>query len=245
MRIAIVSDVHSNLAALEAVLAHAEQERALDQVWTLGDHVGYGPQPVECLDALGKFELRAVAGNHDLAAVGIIDTRDFNAAAAAANAWNAAQLTDDARAYLTGLPLTIVLDEMSLAHGSLRNPVWEYVITLDAALGQFEHMTTRYSFVGHTHVPLFIEEGDDGCAPAARMLEDGDLVELGGSRLILNPGGVGQPRDGDPRSAYAVYDTDEQTVEFHRVEYDIKRTQRAMKAAGLPSSLISRLAEGR
>ncbi|HLZ72429.1 MAG TPA: metallophosphoesterase family protein [Dehalococcoidia bacterium] len=252
MRIAVVSDVHANLAAVEAVLRHAEGERALDAVWSLGDLVGYGPQPSDCLALLRGQRFHSVAGNHDLAASAVIDTEDFNPAAAAANAWNASQLDEDERSFLRGLPRTLELEAMQLAHGSLRDPVWEYLITIPGALAQFERMTARFSFVGHTHVPLvFIEggEGGEGGESAFELdyeqPEAGSVRLLGEQRLILNPGSVGQPRDGDPRAAYAIYDTAAQTVVFHRVEYEIARTQAAMVAAELPRSLIERLSHGR
>jgi diadenosine tetraphosphatase ApaH/serine/threonine PP2A family protein phosphatase len=245
MRLAVVSDVHSNLAALEAVLHHAEGENALDELWVLGDLVGYGPQPSECLALLRRYELRVVAGNHDLAAVGSIDTRDFNAAAATANRWNALQLGDQEKDFLRGLPRKLVLNAVSLVHGSLRGPVWEYMLSIDAALAQFRLMTTPFSLVGHTHVPLLFEEGRGGGEPEASLLQDGEVLELGDTRLIINPGGVGQPRDGDPRAAYAVYDVEAATFTFHRVQYDIARTQQAMTDADLPPKLIERLSHGR
>lgn len=246
MRIAVVSDVHANLAALESVLRHAEDEHALDAVWSLGDLVGYGPQPSECLARLRGFDFLSVAGNHDLAASAVIDTEDFNPAAAAANAWNAGQLDEEELAFLRELPRTLELEQMQLAHGSLRDPVWEYLITIPGALAQFELMTAPFSFVGHTHVPLVFVEGSEAAfdldyvQPAA-----GQVVQLAEHRLILNPGSVGQPRDGDPRAAYAVYDTAAQTVAFYRVEYDIAATQAVMAEAGLPQNLIERLSRGR
>jgi diadenosine tetraphosphatase ApaH/serine/threonine PP2A family protein phosphatase len=245
MRAAILTDVHSNLAALEAVLAHAARQQALDQIWSMGDLVGYGPQPSECLARLQEHDFQSVSGNHDLAVVGGIDTRWFNAAAATTNLWNANRITEEERAYLKGLPKTLVLDDISLVHGSLRDPVWEYMFSLDAAIAQFEEMTTPFSLVGHTHVPLVFVEQPDGLAPEWREIADGDVVELSDRRLIMNPGGVGQPRDGDPRAAYAIYDGDARTVAFHRVPYDIERTQAIMAEAGLPPSLISRLTRGR
>ena len=247
MRIAVLSDIHANLAALEAVLAHAEAQQALDEVWALGDLVGYGPRPSESLALLREQPLRAVAGNHDLAAIGAIGTEEFNPAAATANHWTARQLSEDDVSFLAGLDRTIVDAPFSLAHGSLRDPVWEYVITTIAALHQFAAMTTPYSFVGHTHVPLAISErgGRDATLGPVLAPADGETVTLDDVRLIINPGSVGQPRDGDPRASYAVYDSDERRVRFHRVEYDIARTQREMAAAKLPSTLISRLSAGR
>lgn len=245
MRITLVTDVHANLAALEAVLARAEQERALDELWVMGDLVGYGPCPTACLNRLREFELHAVAGNHDLAALGEIDTRDFNPDAATANAWTAEQLTPEDVAFLRGLPEVLVRPGITLVHGSLRHPVWEYLITGDAAAAQFAIQETPYSLIGHTHLPMVFEEVPGRKMPIIWPLSDGDVLELGERRLIINPGGLGQPRDGDPRTAFGIYDTDERTISLHRIPYDIERTQEAMAGAGLPERLIHRLSYGR
>jgi predicted phosphodiesterase len=246
VRIAVVSDVHSNLAALEAVLQHAEEHKALDAVWSLGDFVGYGPQPNEVIALLSSHSLLAVSGNHDLAATGAIDTNDFNPDAAAANALNAADLTPESRHFLRDLPEITSASDLSciICHGSLRSPSWEYLITEEAARTQFELMETPWSFVGHTHIPLIIEMEAGGTLQARRP-QSGESLELSGRRLILNPGGVGQPRDGDPRAAYAIVDTQEQTVEFWRVAYPIEQTQALMAATDMPVRLIDRLARGR
>lgn len=247
MRIAVLSDVHANLAALEAVLKHAEARKGLDFVWSLGDFVGYGPQPNEILSLLRRYPLSGVAGNHDRAATGAIGTSDFNEDAAIANVWNARQLNEASAEFLRDLP-EVLLDQAAQAvccHGSLRFPLWEYLYTDEAALAQFERMTTPYSFVGHTHVPLVIEEFDGRGGLDAFQPGDGECVELGERRLILNPGGVGQPRDGDPRAAYALLDTDAQTATFFRVAYAIEKTQALMIDAGLPVRLIARLSVGR
>jgi predicted phosphodiesterase len=246
MRIAVVSDVHANVAALGAVLRHAEEQRALDAVWSLGDVVGYGPQPNEALKLLRDQQLTAVSGNHDLAATGLMDTSDFNEDAAIANAWNAANLIPDNAQFLRELPAieTRTAEKIVLCHGTLRSPAWEYLFTEEAAQAQFARMTVQWSFVGHTHVPLVVEEGDNGAILADRP-DSGDVIRLGDRRLILNPGAVGQPRDGDPRAAYAILDTAKALVEFYRVPYPIEETQAAMAAAGLPRWLIERLSEGR
>lgn len=245
MRIAVVTDVHANLAALEAVLRHAEQQQALDEVWSMGDLVGYGPQPTECLALLRRYSLSTVIGNHDLAAVGGMDTTAFNPEAAAANAWTADALTEGDSAFLRDLPEVLVRDSITLVHGSLRMPVWEYIFGPEPAIEHLKLQQTPYSFIGHTHLPMVFEEAPDRRLPIIWPLSDGDVLELGGRRLIINPGGLGQPRDGDPRTAYAIYDTDERTVSLFRIPYDIEATQRAMTAAGLPERLIRRLSFGR
>jgi predicted phosphodiesterase len=245
MRIAVVSDIHSNLAALDAVLRHAREQRALEAVWSLGDIVGYGPQPNEVIERLAEHDAVSVSGNHDLAASGRIDTDEFNGDAAVACLWNASRLTDGSTSYLSDLSSVVHSPEgCVLCHGSLRDPTWEYMVTEEAAEAQFELMDVAWSFVGHTHIPLAIERLEDGQIRARRP-ESGDTVRLEGRTFILNPGGVGQPRDGDPRAAYAVLDTAAQTAQFWRVPYAIKDTQRLMTAAGLPVRLIERLSAGR
>lgn len=245
MQIAVLTDVHANLAALEAVLRHAERERAVDQVWVLGDLVGYGAEPTECLTLLQRYRLLAVAGNHDLAAIGRLDTSQFNAEAAEASRWTATRLSAADRSFLEDLPETLLQPPITLVHGSLRLPVWEYIVDEESANAQFDRQATPYSFVGHTHLPVVFEEVPGRRRPIIWPLSHGDVLTLGERRLIVNPGGVGQPRDGDPRAAYAVYDTDERTVALHRVPYDIERTQRVMTRAGLPERLIQRLSYGR
>ncbi|OHD76557.1 MAG: hypothetical protein A2V99_16590 [Spirochaetes bacterium RBG_16_67_19] len=246
MRIAIVADVHSNLDALETVLRHAEEQKALEQVWCLGDTVGYGPEPNACLALLRRYNALTVPGNHDLAAIGLLSTEDFNPDAAAAAAWTALQIVPDERTYLENLPHVVRQGEFTLVHGSLRWPIWEYLYTPEVALAHLELQETPYSLVGHTHVPLLVKEDQgspDGCL--MNYLEDGTALELRDRRLVINPGSVGQPRDGDPRTSYAIYDDEARTVTVHRLEYDIAATQQKMAAAGLPAWLIRRLSRGR
>jgi len=249
MRIAIISDVHANLAALEAVLHHAEDAGPIDGVWCLGDTVGYGPQPSECIARLRELGATLVAGNHDRAATGMMGVEEFNADAATAALWTRDHLEVDAAAYLDALP-EVTQDpqrEFTLVHGTLRWPLWEYLYSYEAAQAHLECQETPFSLVGHTHVPTLVAEGaefEHGCE--MYYLEDGGSVPLPGDRkIVINPGGVGQPRDGDPRAAYAIYDTEARTVTVHRVEYDIAATQALMEAAGLPRRLIDRLAVGR
>jgi len=248
MRIAIISDVHANLAALEAVLRHAEAAGPIDAVWCLGDTVGYGPQPSECVARLREAGATAVAGNHDRAATGKMGVEDFNADAATAALWTRDHLEEDTAAYLDALPeVARPSEEFTLVHGTLRWPLWEYLYSYEAARAHLERQETPFSLVGHTHVPMLGAEGaefEHGCE--MYYLEDGQSVPLPDDRkIVLNPGGVGQPRDGDPRAAYALYDTDARTVTVHRVEYDIAATQALMEAAGLPRRLIDRLSVGR
>jgi diadenosine tetraphosphatase ApaH/serine/threonine PP2A family protein phosphatase len=244
VRIAIVSDIHANLPAFEALLAHAGGADRIDALWCLGDTVGYGPHPNECVTLLRTFDGRAVAGNHDLAACGKMGTEEFNEAAAQAAHWTARELSDASRAFLEELPLVATEDEATLVHGSLRWPEWEYLLSSEQAQAQFELQRTPVSLVGHSHIPFTCAE-QPGSPPRLVHARDGDRIELGEGRWIVNPGGAGQPRDGDPRASYALYDSDERTVTHARVEYDIAATQRAMEEAGLPRWLIERLSEGR
>ena len=248
MRIAIVSDVHANLAALEAVLRHAEAASPIDGIWCLGDSVGYGPKPSQCVARLRKAGATLVAGNHDRAATGQMGVEEFNADAATAAIWTRDHLEEDAAAYLDALPeVARPSAEFTLVHGTLRRPIWEYLYSYEAARAHLELQETPFSLVGHTHVPMLVAEGaeyEHGCE--MYHLEHGSSVALTEERkLVLNPGAIGQPRDGDPRAAYALYDAEARTVSVQRVEYDIAATQALMEAAGLPRRLIDRLSVGR
>jgi diadenosine tetraphosphatase ApaH/serine/threonine PP2A family protein phosphatase len=244
MRIVIVADIHSNLEAFEAVLEHAAAQRPIDRLWCLGDVVGYAADPSACVALLRQYPHTAVAGNHDLAAVGKLPTDDFNAAAAWAAAWTARQLSAEEREYLSSLPFVAVEGDFTLVHGSLRSPEWEYLLSADAAAEHLRLQETPYGLVGHSHIP-FVALEREGSMAAMAALKDGDVLKLGEVRLVVNPGGVGQPRDGDPRASYAVYDDEGRTITLHRVEYDLEETQRKILEAGLPRHLAERLAHGR
>jgi predicted phosphodiesterase len=244
MRIAIVSDVHSNTEALTAVFRHAEAGGALDAVWCLGDIVGYGPEPSAVLAMLRTQNLTSVAGNHDLAAAGGIGVEEFNSYAAEAAIWSGEQLSEAERRYLLALPLTQMARDFTLVHGTLREPEWEYLLTGEQAQMQFELQTTTYSLVGHSHLPFRFEE-QIGAAPQLTIARDGERLAVGDGRCILNPGSVGQPRDGDPRASYLLYDEGAASVTWHRVEYDIAATQQKMRAARLPTWLSERLSMGK
>jgi diadenosine tetraphosphatase ApaH/serine/threonine PP2A family protein phosphatase len=250
MRIIVVADIHSNREAFEAVLAHAESGPAcpaggpIDRLWCLGDVVGYAADPAACIALLRRYPHTAVVGNHDLAAVRELGTGDFNIVAARAAAWTADHLSPDERQYLSSLPLVVVEDEFTLVHGTLRHPVWEYLLSGDAAAEHLRLQDTPYSLVGHSHVPFVVVENEESL-PVLVPLKDGDVIQLGEGRIILNPGGVGQPRDGDPRASYAVYDSEARTITLHRVEYDVERAQRKIREAGLPPYLAERLTYGR
>ena len=241
MRYAILADIHGNLAAFKAVLDDIEGRGGVDEIWCLGDIIGYGPEPSECIALLRDHDHLCVAGNHDWAAIGMVDVSDFNPDAAAACLWTGRQLSEDDVAYVGSLPLVLTRGEFTIVHGSPREPTWEYVVSVPSAVANFRVFDTRYCLVGHSHVPLVFELVEETCLVRELPAE----LELGENRLIINPGGVGQPRDGDPRAAYAVYDEDRGVVYHYRVPYDIEVTQRKMVECGLPRFLVSRLSIGR
>lgn len=242
MRYLILSDIHANLMALEAVLADAP---AFDKIWCLGDLVGYGPNPNECVERLQDFSHLSLAGNHDWAALGKTDLDNFNTDARIANAWTQAELTLRVREYLEALPASIEQEGFFLAHASPREPVWEYILDANVARANFAYFSTRICLVGHTHIPI-IFVWDEQRGRAETLLPPlSEPLALGRHRMLINPGSVGQPRDGDPRASYALLDTTSMTCEFRRVAYPVAITQERMRARGLPRRLIDRLEFGR
>ncbi|MHB1357440.1 MAG: metallophosphoesterase family protein [Anaerolineae bacterium] len=241
MHILVVTDIHSNLVALEAVLASAG---TYDQLWSLGDIVGYGPEPNECISLLTAHEHIAIPGNHDWGVLGKIELDDFNTDARKANQWTRLVLTAESMAYLENTPQTIEQGEVTLAHGSPRHPVWEYITRTDTAQQNFAHFKTRICLVGHTHIPaIYWQPGPDTpCMAIQPKIDQPFSCEEG--RYIINPGSVGQPRDGDPRAAYLILDTEACTVEHRRVAYDLHATQKKMRTAGLSARNIARLEYG-
>jgi predicted phosphodiesterase len=241
MRVAVVSDIHSNLHALEAVLAAIDAE-APDELWCLGDIVGYGARPNECCAAIAERADVCLAGNHDLAVRGTIDLAEFGGEAGVAARWTRDVLEPEAQELLDRLEPQGAAHGVALYHGSARDPVWEYVLSDEAAFVTIVLANAPLVLVGHRHVALQIalsgEEVSGGGAPA------GTEIELDGVQALLNPGSVGQPRDSDPRAAYLLLDLDAQRASFRRVEYDVARTQQEMRAAGLPELLAARLELG-
>jgi len=241
MRVAVVSDIHSNLHALEAVLAAIDAD-APDELWCLGDVVGYGPRPSECCALIERRADVCLAGNHDLAVRGTLDMNEFHGDAARAARLNRAALTPESHAYLDTLEPKGAAHGVALYHGSARDPVWEYVLSDEAAVATLALAGSPVVLVGHSHIALrFTESGrelEGVLAPA------GTVAELADGPTILNPGSVGQPRDGDPRAAYLLLDLSARRAEFRRVEYDVARTQREMEDADLPGALAARLAFG-
>ncbi len=288
MRFAILSDIHGNFEALEAVLRDierfsVEQRASIDGLWCLGDIVGYGPEPRQCVQRVRDVTQFCVAGNHDWAAIGKLDLEEFTEVAANSAKWTAAQLSALDRIYLRGLPEVTGFGEFTLTHGSPLNPIWEYLTSPLAATPNFAAFETPFCLVGHTHVPTIFLLPDDvrplPAPPKVLLSEatrtlfapgDSDLMPFpdmgamsGGlgtlcehltpapglwlmpehRRAIINPGSVGQPRDGDPRASYIIYDSG-LGFEFRRVEYDVATTQRKMTEQGLSSRMAARLEKG-
>jgi diadenosine tetraphosphatase ApaH/serine/threonine PP2A family protein phosphatase len=241
MRVAVISDIHANEQALDAVLG-AIDAAVPDAIWCLGDVVGYGPAPNQCCAVVAERADVCLVGNHDLVVLGRLDAADFNEDAAAAALWTRHELDDESRAFLDRLEPSAVVPGAELFHASARDPIWEYVLSAEAAYGSLIATTAPLVLVGHSHVPLAIGL-DDASNLHGGLAEGGSEIELAG-RWLLNPGSVGQPRDGDARAAWLELDTDAGRARFHRVEYAIEETQAAMRARGLPEALAERLAHG-
>jgi diadenosine tetraphosphatase ApaH/serine/threonine PP2A family protein phosphatase len=241
MRVLIISDIHANKTALEAVLAKAGN---VDAAWCLGDLVGYGPDPNECVMRVRQLpNLVCIIGNHDAAAMQQIDEDTFNPEARTAIIWTRRALSESTRSFLNALPETAMIFNVSLSHGSPRHPVWEYLLDTRTASLSFEYFRTDYCLVGHTHLPVMYTLAPGSDYATLTIPEPFKTVDLS-PRAILNPGSVGQPRDRDPRASFAIFDTEDQTWTVHRVSYDIAAVQQRMTAAGLPARHIQRLASG-
>jgi diadenosine tetraphosphatase ApaH/serine/threonine PP2A family protein phosphatase len=241
MRVAVISDIHANLHALEAVLATIDDEH-VDELWCLGDVVGYGPRPNECCDLVRERAALSLCGNHDLASLGTLDVREFAGDAAAAARWTAGILGPEQREWLGSLSPSGKREGADLFHASPRDPVWEYVLTEPIALASLEATEAPLVLVGHSHVALALAW--DGVRIQGGLAPEGAAPELRPARWLLNPGSVGQPRDGDPRAAWLLLDTEQGRATFRRVAYDIARTQEEIRDQRLPAALASRLAHG-
>ena len=237
----LLSDIHANLVALEAVLREAPADAEL---WVTGDLVGYGPDPSDALALLRERGALLVAGNHDLAVAGVLGVQDFNQDAADAARLHRSWLSAEERDLLGALPLVAARDPFTLVHGSLRDPVWEYVLDDAAARACLERATTTHCCHGHTHLPAVFSWKDGAAQLQVREPRDGETIELARGRVLLNPGSVGQPRNGDPRAAWAVLDTEARTAKFQRTRYEVAETQRRIRRRGLPPFLAERLAYG-
>ncbi len=248
-RVLLLSDIHSNLQALEAVVGDATKRHRFEEAWVLGDSVGYGAQPNEVVKLLRSLpNLSMVKGNHEAVALGEISIDNFNPSAAAAAAWTVDALSSDVREFLTGLPLVISSLGITLCHGTPRNPIWEYLFTSQTADLNLNHFDTVGCVHGHTHIPSVF--GRDAAANwHVKQARDTDAFQLDFTRWFVNPGSVGQPRDGDPRASYAFLFIPEEgavpRIQFNRVEYDVAAAQDLILAADLPSTSAFRLSAGR
>jgi diadenosine tetraphosphatase ApaH/serine/threonine PP2A family protein phosphatase len=239
VRVAVLSDIHANLVALDAVLGAVP---SVDEVWQLGDIVGYGPHPDEVVARLRDIGARGVRGNHDAAAIGRLDTDTFNVDARHAIEWTRTVIAPETGTWLASLPERLEREGFTLVHGSPRDPIWEYVTSTPVARAGIAAMQTPAGLHGHTHVPIAFVE-DDGhletMSPGA-----GSSLAFDGRRVLVNPGSVGQPRDGIPTASWLLLDTDAGTATWQRTAYEVVAVQRAMEAVGLPERLVARLAYG-
>jgi len=250
LRLAILSDIHANLPALEAVLADIDDGDA-EELWCLGDVVGYGAQPDDCARLVAEHCALCLAGNHDLAVLGDLDIESFSPVAAEAVRWTAEVAEEGTLEFLRGLEPADETHDVALYHASPRDPVWEYVLWPDQAAECIEAQAARVAMIGHSHVALYFtsEDGDPAADPAPASVArargsqagDGTILDLAEGRWLINPGSVGQPRDGDSRAAWMEFDTDRWTATYRRVEYEIDRAAEAIAAADLPDHLAQRL----
>jgi diadenosine tetraphosphatase ApaH/serine/threonine PP2A family protein phosphatase len=241
MRVAVVSDIHGNLHALQAVLADIDAQ-APDELWCLGDVVGYGPRPNECCALVRERASLALCGNHDLAVIGGLDLAEFSGDAAAAARWTQGEIAGEHRSWLATLQPSAARADTELFHGSPRDPVWDYVLSEQVAFQSLLLTRSPLVLVGHSHVALALALAGDGVAGGVAAA--GAETDLAAARWLLNPGSVGQPRDGDARAAWLWVDFDARRAAFRRVAYDVEATQAQIRAAGLPDALAGRLAHG-
>jgi predicted phosphodiesterase len=247
LRVAVISDVHSNLPALEAVLESIETAGP-EEIWCLGDVVGYGAQPNECAALIRDRCAFSLNGNHDLAVTGEIDASTFSETARAAVDWTKEHASAETMEFLKGLSPEGTRNGFGLFHASPRDPIWEYVLSIDQAEAGLDAQSERICLIGHSHVALFFTRppstGRRSFASGAQA-GDGDLLDLAEGDWLLNPGSVGQPRDGDSRAAWLEIETDDWTARYHRVRYDAVAAGAAILEAGLPTALAERLQIGR
>jgi diadenosine tetraphosphatase ApaH/serine/threonine PP2A family protein phosphatase len=247
LRVAVISDIHSNLQALEAVLEAIESSEA-EEIWCLGDLVGYGAAPDACTALARERCAVSLVGNHDLAVLGALDVSAFSETAKAAVRWTREVAERGTLEFLGRLEPALSHEGFGLFHASPRDPVWEYVLSLDQAEAGLDAQSERIGLIGHSHVALFFTRPTEGARPGyttGAQAGEGAELEIGEGAWLLNPGSVGQPRDGDPRAAWLELDTERWTVRFHRTPYDVGAAASAIRQAGLPSSLAERLSVGR
>jgi predicted phosphodiesterase len=245
LRIAVISDIHANLPAFETVLAEIDKDPP-DEIWCLGDVVGYGAQPNECSELAKERTDVCLAGNHDLAALDALDISTFSPAAAEAALWTRNALSADAREFLGGLEATDESRDVAMYHASPRDPVWEYVLWPEQAGECIARQASRVALIGHSHVALCFRADDDGDVDATQgaQVVAGTTLDIAEGEWLLNPGSVGQPRDGDPRAAWIMLDSEAWTAGYQRVEYPVDKAAESIIEAGLPEHLGRRLAVG-
>jgi len=242
-RIAIISDIHGNRHALEAV-RRAIRQASVSRTWCLGDMVGYGAHPAECLRVCVSESERCIAGNHDLAAAGRVRAEQFTPHARAAIEWTRTRLDRNSLDRLMALEPEDPDGEVAMFHASPRDPIWEYVINGDQARAAFDAHPARIMLIGHTHLAGAWRLGEDGRLDGG-LVRGEETISIESGRWLINPGSVGQPRDLDPRASWAILDLEALTLRFRRTPYDVPGAQNAIQVAGLPAELGARLAEGR
>jgi predicted phosphodiesterase len=242
MQVAVISDVHANLHALEAVLAAIERQKP-DAVWCLGDTVGYGPQPSRCCALVEERADLCLVGNHDLGSLGALPLDDFQPDAAEVARWTGEVLDAASRRWLESLEPEALVDAAALYHASPRDPIWEYVLTPDSVEYALEESPRPIVLVGHSHVAMAVTRNEGRLEGG--LVPEGTVLELDRETTwLLNPGSVGQPRDGDPRASWLLLDLERNRATYRRAEYPIAETQREILDAGLPESLAERLEHG-
>jgi len=241
MKTLVISDIHANLPALEAVFDHCGP---VDAVWCLGDLVGYGPDPNECVERIRAIpNLFCILGNHDSAALGQLDLAAFNFDAQQSTLWTQLTLSQENKKFLLNLPETRTIGQFTLAHGSPHNPIWEYVLDTYTARVNFQFFNTSYCLIGHSHLPLSFIQASEITEVEMRIMHESQTLALT-PRAILNPGSVGQPRDHDSRASYAILDTETLQWELKRVHYPYEIVQERIRRFNLPDRHALRLAYG-
>jgi predicted phosphodiesterase len=242
MRVAIATDIHGNRHAFEAVIAAAEEAGA-EELWCLGDLVGYGGDPDASVDLARRHCTVCLAGNHDLAVVDVLSLEEFSRGAALAARWTREVITDETREFLLSLKPEGTAGGIGLYHASPRDPIWEYVLSGLTAELCFDVTDHRVSLIGHSHVALSFDR-QEGSPASGTTRKEGTELDIATGQWLINPGSTGQPRDGDPRAAWLMLDTGAWTATYRRAEYDIAGAMAAIRAANLPESLAERLQHG-
>jgi predicted phosphodiesterase len=243
MKVAVISDIHANRHAFEATLGAVAASDAAE-LWCLGDLVGYGAEPDACVELAREHAAVCLAGNHDLAVTGEIPLDEFSRGASVAAQWTREVIAPENLAFLEGLSVQGEESSLGLYHASPRDPVWEYVLSTLLAELCLDAQSHRICLIGHSHVALSFER-HEGEMASGEPRREGTRLDLADGEWLLNPGSVGQPRDGDSRAAWLELDTEKWTARWHRVPYDVEAAGAAIRAAGLPASLAERLEVGR